>query len=129
VNIEGQVARLVALMQTEYWRDYWEFLDIRVLRFRDVGLSPDEADAQVWQFCQEQQLYLVTNNRNDDGPDSLQATIQAKNTATSLPVFTLGDAEQVLRSKEYAQRVIEGLFDQLLRIDDLRGTGRVYLPC
>jgi hypothetical protein len=48
VNIEGHVTRLVSLMQSAYWRDA---LDVRYQRFRDVGLSASDSDAQVWQFC------------------------------------------------------------------------------
>jgi hypothetical protein len=128
VNIEGHVSRLAALMQSDYWRDFWDFLDIHLLRFQDVGLSANESDAQVWQVCQQRQIYLVTNNRNDDGVDSLEATIRVHNTATSLPVFTLSNADRVFLSKDYAERVTESLFDHLLRIDTLRGTGRLYLP-
>lgn len=128
VNIEGHVLRLVALMQGNYWRDYWDHLDLRSLRFPEVGLSPRDTDAQVWQVCQQLHLYLLTNNRNDDGPDSLEATIRAHNTAASFPVFTLSDADRIFHSRDYAERVTESLFDQLLRIDTLRGAGRLFLP-
>jgi len=128
VNIEGHVVRLVGLMRTAYWRDLWDHLDIRLRTFQDVGLSPRDSDLQVWQFCQQHGLYLLTNNRNDDGPESLTAAIRALNTAASLPVFTLSDADQVCRSKEYAERVVESLYDLLLRVDSLRGTGRLFLP-
>jgi hypothetical protein len=128
VNIEGHITRLIRLMQTEDWRDFWDYLELRFLRFRDIGLSPTEPDAQVWQVCQQQQLYLLTNNRNDDGPDSLEATIRTRNTPASLPVFTLSDADRLLQSKDYATQVVESLYDQLLRIETLRGTGRLYLP-
>jgi hypothetical protein len=128
VNIEGHVARLASLMQSDYWRDVWDDLDIRSRTFRDVGLSPEDTDAHVWLICQQQQFYLLTSNRNDDGPDSLEATIRTHNEASSLPVFTLSDGDRILQSKDYAERVTESLFDKLLRIDGLRGTGRLYLP-
>ncbi len=128
VNVEGHVARLAALMQTDYWRELWDHLDIRFRTFQDAGLSPDDTDAHAWQTCQQQEFYLLTNNRNDEGPDSLEATIRTHNTATSLPIFTLSDADRVYQSKDYAERVVESLFDKLLRIETLRGTGRLYLP-
>jgi hypothetical protein len=128
VNVEGHVARVVALMQTDYWRELWDHLEIRSRQFQDAGLAPDDTDAHIWQVCQQQQLYLLTNNRNDDGPDSLEATIRTHNTATSLPVFTFSDADRIYHSKDHANRVVESLFDQLLRIDTLYGTGRLYLP-
>jgi hypothetical protein len=128
VNIEGHVARLVGLMQSAYWRELWDDIDVRPRTFADVGLSADDSDEMVWLACQQQGLYLLTNNRNDDGPDSLEATIRTRTTETSLPVFTISDADQVFRSKDYADRVVESLFDFLLRIETLRGTGRLFLP-
>ena len=127
-NVEGHVARLASLMQSEYWRELWEHLEIQIVPFGDVGLASSDSDVAVWQCCQDNQLYLLTNNRNDDGPESLAATIRDQTRARSLPVFTFGDADEILRSPEYAQRVIESLFDHLLRIDVLLGTGRLYLP-
>jgi hypothetical protein len=47
VNVEGHVARPVSLMQSDFWREVWDDLDIRALRFPDVGLSPDEMDGHV----------------------------------------------------------------------------------
>jgi hypothetical protein len=128
VNIEGHVAVLASFMQGEYWRDYWDYLQIRVLRFEDVGLSQDETDAEIWRYCQDQQLVLLTNNRNDDGPESLEATIRAQNAPACLPVFTFSDADLLLFRKDYRERVAESLIDQLLRIESLRGTGRLFLP-
>ena len=127
-NIEGHVARLVSLMQTDDWRLFWDHLQIHAFRFADVGPLPHATDAIVWQTCQQQRLYLLTNNRNDDGPDSLETTIRTQNTAASVPVFTLADADRVLRNSDYACRVVESLFDHLLRIDSLHGTGRLFLP-
>jgi hypothetical protein len=127
-NVEGHVARLSSLMQSDYWRELWEYLEIRILTVRAVGLAPNDSDAAVWQLCQQQQMYLLTNNRNDDGPDSLAATIRARSRPASLPVFTFADADEILRDTAYAERVIESLFDHLLRIEALRGTGRLYLP-
>jgi hypothetical protein len=128
VNIEGHVARVVSVMQSDYWRELWDHLQMHSLRFADVGLSPSDSDAVVWQFCQQRQLYLLTNNRNDDGADSLAATIRANNTEASLPVFTISDADRVFQSKDYTSRVVETLFDCLLRIDTLQGSGRLFLP-
>jgi hypothetical protein len=79
-------------------------------------------------ICQQKECCLLTNNRNDDGPDSLEATIRSANAPSSLPVFTFSDADRIFQSKDYAERVVESLFDKLLRIDDLRGAGQLYLP-
>ena len=61
VNIEGHVARLMSQMQGSYWRDFWDHLQLHPSRFQDVGLSANDSDAIVWQLCQQQRLYLLTN--------------------------------------------------------------------
>lgn len=70
----------------------------------------------------------MTNNRNDDGPESLEATIRQFSTLASLPVFTIGDADAILDSGEYTERVADRLFRYLLELDNIRGTGRLFLP-
>ena len=42
---------------------------------------------------------MITGNRNDDGPDSLEATTRNENQPESLPVITIGDADRVLRDR------------------------------
>jgi hypothetical protein len=34
----------------------------------------------------------------------------------------------VLRDRIYAEKVTERLLDYLMRIDEVRGTGRIYVP-
>jgi hypothetical protein len=43
-------------------------------------------------------------------------------------VFTIANLPQLRASRQYADRVIDKLLDALLRIDALRGTGRLFLP-
>ena len=128
VNIEGHVELLISLMRGKDWHEFWDHLEIQLLRFHDVGLTNNDTDAVVWQVCQSKHLYLLTNNRNDDGPDSLESTIRAHNNSDSLPIFTLANSESILHSSKHARRVVESLFDHLMRIESLRGTGRLYLP-
>lgn len=96
--------------------------------FKELGLAEELADSELWHFCQARQIILITANRNDEGPDSLEATIRNHNTPESWPVFTLADSEQVHKNKMYANRVAERLLQYLLEIDQLRGTGRIYIP-
>jgi predicted nuclease of predicted toxin-antitoxin system len=128
VNIEGHVDLLVVLMQAEPWKLFWDHLQLQYVHFADVGLAPDALDSLVWNTCQKEELILVTDNRNRKDADSLEATIQANNTPTSLPVFTIANVPHLRSSRSYADRVIDKLLDSLLRIDTLRGTGRLYLP-
>jgi len=43
-------------------------------------------------------------------------------------VLTLADAERVMADRAYAEQVAEALLEFLFKIDDIRGTGRLYLP-
>jgi hypothetical protein len=45
-----------------------------------------------------------------------------------LPVFTIADMNEFRTNSSYVERVVEALYDYLMRIDDVRGTGRLYLP-
>jgi hypothetical protein len=74
------------------------------------------------------EIVLITANRNSDGPDSLELTIRRENESTSLPVLTLSDSQRVESDREYAEVTAEALIDYLFRIDDVRGTGRLFLP-
>lgn len=128
VNIQGHVDLLVVLMQAEPWKLFWEYLALGYFHFADVGLAPTALDSLVWATCQREELVLITDNRNKKSLDSLEATIQTHNTPTSLPVFTIADVPHLRASRHYADRIIDKLLDSLLRIDALRGTGRLYLP-
>jgi hypothetical protein len=105
INIQGHVDLLVALMQAEPWKLFWDHLHLRYLHFAEIGLDPQAQDSLVWETCQKEALILVTDNRNKDDPDSLEATIQARNTSTSLPVLTIANiphlrASRVRRSRD-----------------------------
>ena len=128
INIQGHVDLLVTVMQAEPWKLFWDFLQLQYFHFSDVGLVPDTVDSLVWEVCQKQELVLITDNRNKNDPNSLEATIQAHNTPTSLPVFTIANVPHLRASRAYADRIIDKLLDALLRIETLRGTGRLYLP-
>jgi hypothetical protein len=127
-NVQGQVEYLVRCMQADAWADFWLALGLVPRRFEDVGLSGSSTDLEVWSVCQAEQLILITDNRNLDSEDSLEATIRRNNTPESLPVFTIADMNEFRTNSSYVERVVEAFYDYLLRIDDVRGTGRLYLP-
>jgi hypothetical protein len=122
------VEYLVQRMQAEVWAEFWQVLGLALRRFEDVGLSESATDPEVWNVCQAEQLILITDNRNLDSEDSLEATIRRNNKPESLPVFTIADMSEFRTNSAYVERVIEALYDYLLRIDEVRGTGRLYLP-
>ena len=127
-NCAGPLALLLQLVQEGWRHDVWEFLHLARVSFADLGLQPDASDREVWEVCQREQVILLTANRNDAGPESLEATIQQHNTTRSLPVFTLADDQRVLRDRLYTEAVADRLIEFLFDIDSYRGTGRLYLP-
>ena len=106
----------------------WGYLELRCVSFADLGLDPADSDLKVWDCCQAQEVLLITDNRNQKAADSLETTIRAKSTPTSLPVFTIGDARRLLTDGEYADRIVDRLLRYLLELNAVRGTGRLYLP-
>ena len=128
VNNIKQVLILLMLLREESRSELWQHLNLTAPTFAELGLHPRSADTDVWRRCQEEQLVLITANRNDDGPDSLEATIRTHGTSQSLPVFTLADANRVLSERSYAELVADRLLEYLCDIDNLRGAGRLYLP-
>lgn len=127
-NIEGQGAVIWMRMQASEWRDFTAHLDVSFRTFRDVSLDPASPDDLVWRFCQAHGYYLLTGNRNADSEDSLEVTLRREGTPASLPIFTLAMPDRVYYSRAFLDRVVDKLFDYLLDVDNIRGSGRLYLP-
>lgn len=127
-NIEGQGALIWMRMQTSEWRDVAAELDVTLRTFREVGLDPASPDDIVWRFCQAHGYYLLTSNRNEDFEHSLEATLRREGTATSLPVFTLPLPDRVYYSPTFLDRIVGKLLEYIVDADNIRGTGRLYLP-
>jgi hypothetical protein len=127
-DVEGQFEKLVRLFSSPLWKEIWLELQITDTSFEKIGLPRTAPDAVVWQVCQSQQIILITGNRNDDGPESLEATIQRYNKLDSLRVITLARPRQILESKEYLHRTAEKMLERLMDLDHYRGAGRIYVP-
>jgi hypothetical protein len=128
INVGKQRRAILAIWSSDTWRDLWNGLGLSVVAFPALGLSYDSPDAQIWRTCQREGLVLVTGNRNKRGTDSLEAVIQAENQPDSLPVVTIGDPRRMLYDRLYTEKVAERLLDYLMRIDEVRGAGRLYVP-
>ena len=119
---------LLRLWTSDVWRTVWESLDLEVESFERLGLPYNMSDHDLWQLCQQREIVLLTANRNDEGPDSLEATIRTLNTPSSLPVLIIADPELVLASRDYAERVAVQALEYLLELDHFRGVGRLFVP-
>ncbi len=127
-NCTGHLARLLAILDGEEWSEIWRSLRLTTYEFGSVGLDRTASDRDVWLACEREGLALLTANRNREDPDSLEAILRERGTANSLPVFTIADADRMLKDKRYAERVVERLLEYLLEIEGVRGAGRVWLP-
>jgi hypothetical protein len=127
-DVEGQMQVLLHLLTSDEWHPLWTELAVQVESFASLGVPVDTSDATLWRVCQQQDILLITGNRNKAGPEALEAVIARENTPTSLPVLTLSAPPQVFRSRAYAHRVVTRLLEVLLDLEQYRGTGRLYLP-
>ena len=127
-DVQGHVSRLMNICQSPPWVELWHDLGCVLCTFEDFDLPVDATDAAVWQACQDNDVLLITGNRNAAGPESLEVTIHQRNTPHCLPVLTLADPDRIQREHRYAESVVERLFEILIAPDTLRGTGRLYLP-
>jgi hypothetical protein len=130
VNIQGSARHFLRLVETLELTDVWRSLDVSIHTVAGLGYMEDVSDRVIWTRCQADGLVLVTENRNDDGPDSLQRTMDELRTADSLPVLTLASRERFQRDRRYALIVAEELLNALVDIEAglHRGAGRMYLP-
>lgn len=131
VNFQGHFDRLLDVLKSDEWREYWDAPNLRCHTFAEVGLAHDTQDREVFELCHRSGWVFLTGNRNHDGPDSLEAAIRHAG-QTALPVITLGTADDILRSGAFARQVAVGLIEYLqdMQADpaEFYGTGRLYLP-
>jgi hypothetical protein len=127
-NVEGHLTALLRVWQSEEWREVWENLRLSVHTFAEWELDRNTPDDVLWRECQAREVILITANRNDDGPTSLEAVIRTSSSSVSLPVFTFADATRVLADRAYTTRVAIALLQYFMDIENYRGTGRLYVP-
>lgn len=123
-HLKKQGILLWSIMRNEGWL---KLIDIPMQTFADIGMPVDAPDREVWRFAQRHQLVLLTANRNDEGDDSLEQTIQEENTSTSLPVLTIGTLDR-MKERTYREQCAEKIVDVFLNIENHLGVGRVYIP-
>jgi predicted nuclease of predicted toxin-antitoxin system len=128
INVREHQRALMETWTSDAWRDLWDGLGLIVETFRTLGLSHNERDAIIWRICQREELVLMTANRSRRGPDFLEAAILSEYQPDILPVITIANTDRVVQDRLYAEKVAERLLDYLMRIDEVRGVGRIYVP-
>ena len=127
-DIEGHLQVLLQLLTSEEWRALWDELTYNIESFESLRIPYNTSDLDLWRICQERHIVLITANRNKVGPDSLESTIQQFNAPSHLPVLTIGAPNRILSNRDYAQQIVSRLLEYLIDVDNIRGTGRLYLP-
>jgi hypothetical protein len=127
-NIDGYGDYLSMFVFSPAWSEISSVLGVKIVTFAEAGLATGMPDEQLWEFCQQQQFYLITDNRNHDKPDSLEEMIRTRSSPTSLPVFTISDIGRFRAEREYMEELVSKLLEYLMDADNIRGVGRLYLP-
>ena len=121
-DVAGFQQLLAGAVESIGWSELIEFITLD-----ETGLERDSSDREIWRWCQRNSYLLLTANRNQKDPDSLQLTIREENTPDSLPVITISN-QQRLHNAAYREACIERLLTIVLELSDHLGTGRLYVP-
>src|SRR5690349_18508417 len=76
VNLQGHLSYLRRLLET---LDLWPCLadlNLQLVTFADLNLPSNLDDRSLWNWCQQEHWVLLTDNRNEDGINSLEATLK-----------------------------------------------------
>ena len=123
-DLEGQVPFLEAGWRETGWNRY---LDLELIRLRDLNVPNDASDQDIWRYVQRAHLLFLTNNRNREDATSLQATIERENTPRSLPVLTVSDKDKLVLPA-YRQQAAHKLAAVIIDLENYLGVGRVFIP-
>jgi hypothetical protein len=137
--MRGLLADVNVTAHAVYLRGLFESLGLRailaeahlvVATFSDLGIALDTDDRSLWACCQENGWVFFTDNRNDDGADSLKATLDECWRVGCLPVVTLADKSRFERDSRYRDRVAEHVAELLFGASrgQYRSYPRIYVP-
>lgn len=130
-NAHGELQFLRRLLQQLELMEVLEAIGIELANFNDLGLPLDLDDRSLWEFCQRHEWVLFTDNRNHDGPYSLEATMRELWLKGCLPVITLGNKSSFQTNRDYASRVASDVADVLFGISQqqqFRDCPRIFVP-
>ena len=115
-NIDGFREYLQALLvKIGLWSTLIE-ADIEIAMFAEVGIEADLPDRPLWNYCQRDGWVLFTDNRNREGDDSLQATLDELWAVGDLPVLTVANKERFRRDSYYATQVASEIAEILFGV-------------
>ncbi len=124
-NLERHAVILSGSISNQGWLDW---ISTRFVTLEEMSLSVKSDDRVVWQFAQSNRMILLTANRRMKGKNSLEQVLRRENTATSLPVITLGDANRFLQDSDYREGCINRFLEIVFYIENYMGVGRLFIP-
>ncbi|MEQ8971600.1 MAG: DUF5615 family PIN-like protein [Coleofasciculus sp. C1-SOL-03] len=124
-HLERYGVILLGKIANEGWLD---LIPIRFITFKEIELPTDSNDRTVWRIAQENQMILLTANRNMQGEDSLEQVLREDNTPDSLPVVTMANLDRFSREPNYRSRCADRIIEILLDIENYMGIGRIFIP-
>jgi hypothetical protein len=130
LNVQGHLGYLRHLLEG---LGLWTVLDaigIELVTFAHLQWPVDLNDRALWTQCQHDGWILLTDNRNADDRDSLQATLVDSWQPGKLPVLTLSSKTKFERSAEYRERVAVDVAELLFGIvqGEYRDRDRIFVP-
>ncbi len=130
VNVQGHLPYLQRVLAGLGLLEMLHELGLALQTFPDLGLDRGLDDRALWNYCQANQWVLITDNRNREDENSLQATIQDSWREGHLPILTLANKGKFENSAAYAARVAEDVADLLIRVfhDGIRNQPRIFVP-
>lgn len=116
-------------LQLDDWPGLIALLGLASAELEDLGLGADSTDRAIWRECQRLGAVLVTGDRTHaDGEESMGRIVESEGDGSCLPVLILADPPRATRDPRHALRCGVRLLDYGERLDELRGTGRLFLP-
>lgn len=130
VNVQGHLPYLRQRLASLDLLTVLDALDLRLVTFRDLQIPRNLDDRSLWNLCQRDGWVLFTDNRNDDGPDSLQATLDDSWNDGHLPVLTLSSKRRFEEDRGYSDRVATDVAEVLFGIEQKQylDQPRIYVP-
>src|SRR5262245_22773176 len=128
VNVQGHLPYLRRMIDKLGVLDLVEGLGLTLQTFPALGLDRHTDDRALWNYCQANGWVLFTDNRNNEGGDSLQATLEDSWRPGHLPVVTLANKGRFENSGDYALQVAEEVADVLVAVfaDGIRDQPRIF---
>jgi hypothetical protein len=96
----------------------------------DLELPQDLDDCTLWHRCQHEGWTLFSDNRNEDGENSLQATLDDSRHPGLIPILTLANKVKFEHDPDYAMQVAIDLAELVFGIaeGEYRDRPRIYVP-